>query len=410
MPPPHASLSAVVAALGDGSVSPAELVDAALAAAHRHADLGAFVALDEERARRAATAPVHGPLRGVPVAVKDMIDVAGLPTRAGSVATDPARAAADAPIVARLRAAGAIVIGKTTTHELAYGVTTPGVVNPRDPKLTAGGSSGGSAAAVAAGIVALALGTDTAGSVRIPAVCCGICGLIAPPGTLPREGVFGLAPGVDTLGPLVAEPGDLALAWNALAGAPDETGAEPSPLNAARIVSADRLGRVEPAALEAVEAVAARLDLPIRSGSPPPFPEWGAPRATVIAAEALTAHRRAGLYPERAGALHPEIRAAHAAAERRDPAEVRDARVTLARLAAGLRDAVGAGEILLTPALPMPPPSRELPNDRVVGRLTRLLAPVNAAGLAAVVVPEGECGVQLIADDVPTLVRALARL
>ena len=407
--PGRQSLAATLDALANRSVSTGELLDEALRAAEAASELGAFVAIDEARARAEAARPRPGPLRGAPVAVKDMIDVAGLPTRGGSRATDVAPATRDAALVTRLREAGAIIIGKTATHELAYGVTTPAVTNPRDPRLTAGGSSGGSAAAVAAGIVPLALGTDTAGSVRIPAVCCGVCGLIAAPGRLPRAGVLELSASFDTLGPIVSEPADLALAWMALCTG---SGTPPPPplLERTLVADPDTLGRLDPAAMDGVRRVAERLDRKIATVQPPPMGAWGAPRAMVIAAEALDAHRAAGLWPDRADALGAEIRHAHMQAAARTPEDVAGARRRLAELSAGLRAAIGPGEVLLTPALPSPPPERSRPNDEVVGRLTRLVAPVNAAGLAAAVVPEGQCGIQLVAADVPTVLAAIARL
>jgi aspartyl-tRNA(Asn)/glutamyl-tRNA(Gln) amidotransferase subunit A len=408
------SLFDVVAALAAGELSPVELVEQALAAAEARAATGAFVVLDRERARAAAraTAPAavsRGPLHGVPVAVKDLIDIKGLPTRAGSCATDLAPARSDAAIVQRLRAAGAIVIGKTATHELAYGVTTPAVTNPRDPSLTAGGSSGGSAAAVAAGIVPLALGTDTAGSVRIPAVCCGVCGLIPPPGTLPGDGVVALAPSFDTLGPIVREPRDLAVAWAALKNGSAAPARRPA-LTRTLLVADELLGRIDPSALSAVAAVAERLGLPIAQSTPPPFRFWGEPRAVVIADEALAAHRALGVYPARAAELGDEVREADAAAAARSQGEVDRARTQLTDLSHALRAAIGPGDVLLTPALPIAPPERSQPNRAVAGRLTRLVAPINAAALASAVVPAPPCGVQLIARDVPTLLAAVARL
>ena len=407
-PPGAQSLTATLDALATRSVSASELVEQALRAAETCSELGAFVVIDEARARTEAAHPRPGRLSGLPVAVKDMIDVAGLPTRAGSRATDATPATHDAAIVTRLRDAGAIVIGKTATHELAYGVTTPAVANPRDSALTAGGSSGGSAAAVATGIVALALGTDTAGSVRIPAICCGVCGLIGAGGQLPRAGVRDLSPSFDTLGPIVAEPADLALAWTALEASP---GVQPvARLQRVLIADPETLGRLDPTAMESVNRIADRLKLPVAIVRPPSMGAWGAPRGIVIGAEALAAHRATGLWPDRRERLGEEIREAHCQAVARADAEVAAARVELARLSTGLRAAIGPGEVLLTPALPFEPPPRDRSNREVVGRLTRLLAPVNTAGLAAAVVPEGACGVQLVAADVTTVLAAAARL
>ena len=148
-----------------------------------------------------------GPLAGRPVGVKDIIAVAGVPTRCGSPASDPRPAAADAVLVRRLREAGAEVFATTQCLEYAAGFAHPEVGdtrNPRDPSRTSGGSSGGSAALVAAGVCDLALGTDTGGSVRIPAAYCGVVGLKPSYGLLPLEGVFPLSPSCDHAGTLTA--------------------------------------------------------------------------------------------------------------------------------------------------------------------------------------------------------------
>lgn len=165
-----------------------------------------------------------GPLHGVAVAVKDNIDVAGVPTRCGSnVLADAPAAAEDARIVAQLREAGAIIVAKTHLHEFAYGPT--GLVNaagpaahPRDPGLITGGSSSGSAALVAKGIVPLALGTDTGCSVRTPAALCGVVGFKPSFGALPVDGVFPLATTFDHVGLLAADVLDAGLAWGAVPG------------------------------------------------------------------------------------------------------------------------------------------------------------------------------------------------
>jgi Asp-tRNA(Asn)/Glu-tRNA(Gln) amidotransferase A subunit family amidase/ketopantoate reductase len=148
-----------------------------------------------------------GPLAGRPVGVKDIIAVAGVPTRCGSPASDPRAAGQDAAVVRRLRAAGAEVFATTQCLEYAAGFAHPAVGdtrNPRDPSRTSGGSSGGSAALVAAGVCDLALGTDTGGSIRIPAAYCGVVGLKPTYGLLPLDGVFPLSPRCDHVGTLTA--------------------------------------------------------------------------------------------------------------------------------------------------------------------------------------------------------------
>jgi 2-dehydropantoate 2-reductase len=180
-----------------------------------------------------------GPLAGRLVAVKDIIAVAGVPTRCGSPASDPGPADRDAAVVTRLRAAGAEVFATSQCLEYAAGFAHPEVGdtrNPRDPSRTSGGSSGGSAALVAAGVCELAVGTDTGGSVRIPAAYCGIAGLKPTHGLLPLEGVFPLSPTCDHAGTLtstVSGAGELlaALAGPAAPadpGAPADSGGRPA--------------------------------------------------------------------------------------------------------------------------------------------------------------------------------------
>ncbi len=194
------------------------------------APLNAYTRIDRDRtlaaARRVdariATGEDPGPLAGVPVAVKDLIDEAGLPTTSGSSFYREV-AERTAPAVARLEAAGAVMLGRTGLHEFAFGFSSENpwwgpIRNPWDPAISPGGSSGGSAAAVAAGHVPLALGTDTGGSVRVPAALCGIVGLKVTHGRVPLDGVFPLAPTLDTVGPLAATVSDAALMYRLLAG------------------------------------------------------------------------------------------------------------------------------------------------------------------------------------------------
>ncbi len=162
----------------------------------------AWIAVAEEPH---ADVPGDGPLAGVGVAVKDNVDVAGLATTAGSPLLPTTPAQADAGVVAALRAAGAVVVGKTNMHELALGITSDNatygpVLNPADPAHSAGGSSGGSAVAVALGVVPVALATDTGGSVTIPASWCGVVGYRPTTGRWPRDGVVTISASRDTVG------------------------------------------------------------------------------------------------------------------------------------------------------------------------------------------------------------------
>jgi Asp-tRNA(Asn)/Glu-tRNA(Gln) amidotransferase A subunit family amidase len=188
-------------------------------------EIHAFAEITAELAERdAAEADARGgPLNGVPVAVKDVIDVAGVPTRLGTPRAGHRLPSEDADVVAALRAAGAVVVGKTTTHELAIGMITPQARNPHDTNRITGGSSGGSAAAVAAGIVPIALGTDTNGSIRSPAAHCGVVGFKPSRGVLPTAGVAPLAPTQDTVGLIASRMPSLMAAWGVIAEAARES-------------------------------------------------------------------------------------------------------------------------------------------------------------------------------------------
>ncbi|WP_427870273.1 amidase [Leucobacter luti] len=184
-----------------------------------------------ERDARSRISAAPAPLSGISLAVKDNIDVAGVPTTEGSgwAASEAGIPAVSAPVVAALSAAGAQPSVKVNLHEFAYGVTSANpwfgaVPNPVLPDRIAGGSSGGSAAAVAAGIAELALGTDTSGSIRIPAGCTGVVGLRPRTGTLSLAGVAPLCPSFDTVGPLARSVQLVAAAWTALAKGAAGTG------------------------------------------------------------------------------------------------------------------------------------------------------------------------------------------
>jgi aspartyl-tRNA(Asn)/glutamyl-tRNA(Gln) amidotransferase subunit A len=216
----------------DATLAPVEVVRHALAKVERlepalnaFADpMAAQAIVEAERAgAELAAGRDRGPLHGIPVAIKDLIEVAGAPTGYGSRVRPPRIAQQDAELVARLRAAGAVILGKTNLLEYAYGIAHPEIGqtnNPHNPGRTAGGSSGGSAAAVAAGIVPLAVGTDTGGSIRIPAAYCGIVGMKPTFGLVPLDGVFPLSWSLDHAGPLARSVEDAALGLACLSGTP----------------------------------------------------------------------------------------------------------------------------------------------------------------------------------------------
>ena len=394
------ALATIARHVAAGDITPLDLLDACLENLDLAQQHGAFVVIDEQGARRAAEqlpATPKGPLHGIPIAVKDLIDVAGLPTSLGRAQGQ--RATSDATIVARLRQAGAIVLGKTRTDELGLGALTPGATNPRDPARSAGGSSGGSAIAVATGAVPLALATDTAGSARIPAAACGVTGLCAAPDWMPADGVSVLAPSFDRLGLIAATPSDVAAAWQALGGAMDER----PPTHVATLTD-DALGRVEPTHLEAARKAAHELSSHPIELATPSLPQFGPPRATLITAEAATRHDP---HDAETTAVQQQLESGVTHTQH----DFHTARNRLDELGAKLRKAIGNG-VLVTPTLPSPPPRwAELQDTqgqlRATGRLTRLCGPVNSSGLVAVTVPSG---VQVIARRMETALAAAARL
>lgn len=216
-----------------GQRSAVDFTERAIAAiAARDSRIGAVTRLLDAAAReqaRAIDAKVAagidpGPLAGVPFGVKDLFDVAGLPTTAGAaLLRDAPPARADAEAVRRLKAAGAVLLATLNMDEFAYGFATVNAAfgttrNPHDPARLAGGSSGGSAAAVAAGLLPLTLGSDTNGSIRVPAALCGVYGLRPTQDALPLDGVYPFVDSFDTIGPFAASLADLTLAWRVLGG------------------------------------------------------------------------------------------------------------------------------------------------------------------------------------------------
>jgi aspartyl-tRNA(Asn)/glutamyl-tRNA(Gln) amidotransferase subunit A len=198
----------------------------------RNTSINAFIRVlsDEARAQAAradgeiAAGHDRGPLHGVPVSLKDLIDVRGVPTTAASRVREGHVASRDASVTARLREAGAILIGKTNLHEFAFGTTNEDsafgpVLHPLDPNRSPGGSSGGSAASVLDGMAYASIGTDTGGSVRIPAAACGLVGLKPALGDIPTDGIVPLSASMDHVGPLCRSVADAAILYDVLRGA-----------------------------------------------------------------------------------------------------------------------------------------------------------------------------------------------
>lgn len=224
------SITEVAPLVRSGALSPVTLIEGCLARIEARRELNAFITLLADGALEAARTAARdvsagrylGPLHGIPVSLKDLIDVAGTPTTAGS--NVPSRhPVADAPVVERLRRAGAIVIGKTNLHEFAFGTTSEEsafgpVRHPRDASRSAGGSSSGAAVALVEGMCFGSVGTDTGGSIRIPSAACGTVGLKPTYGELPCDGIVPLSTTLDHVGPMTRTVGDAALMFAAMQG------------------------------------------------------------------------------------------------------------------------------------------------------------------------------------------------
>jgi len=382
--------------------SPVEVVDALAARIERlNPSLGAFTALCLDRARAEAAAmdvaSDDRPLAGVPFAAKDLFDSAGVRTTYGSAIFAGQVPDRDAPALdAVRRGAGGILMGKTQTHEFAWGITSINESlgssrNPWDPRRIPGGSSGGSAVALAARMVPLALGTDTGGSIRIPASFCGVTGLKPTFGRIDTRGLWPLSPSLDHAGPMARTPADLALLLGAMED--DEPLAVPRGLGRVTIVTCPDL-HLSPATPPVERALRAAVDALERLGArvekrPLPGAEHIEETFRVIqTCEALHVHTDAGLFPSRLGEYGSDVRQRLAAAPRVPPSDYVHATDWRERLRSAFGRLLGDGALLITPLAAVAPPT---PDDTATLRSTVMpyTMPQNLTGFPSVAVRAG---------------------
>ncbi|AWT54984.1 amidase [Mycolicibacterium smegmatis] len=353
-----------------------------------------------ERAR-GASAERARILEGIPCGVKDNIDVAGLPTAEGSAypAVVPTR---DAQVVLALRAAGAVIVGKNAMHEIAYGATgmvsaTAPVVNPRSAEHMPGGSSSGSAAAVAAGDVPFAIGTDTGGSVRVPAALCGVVGLRPTTGRLQSSGVQPLSPTLDTVGVLAASVGIARAVWHAISGTPYRSPETDDAALTIGVVADDYFVPESTAITEAVSNACASLEQhgakvrPVRLG----WPEAAVPvYAHIVGCEAALTHRKR--LSENPPLFQSETRRRLAAGARTTPHMYVEALRHRARIAYDLLRVFDHCDVLISPTTAILGPRRDRKTADVggqsvdVGRaLVAYTTPWSLTGAPALAVPVG---------------------
>ena len=385
--------------------------------------LNAFITVTPETAladartagQELAAGASRGPLHGVPVGIKDLIATQGTRTTAGSRILGHWVPKRDAAVVWMLRVAGAILVGKTNTHEFAFGTTNDNphygaVKNPWDPALTSGGSSGGSAAAVAAGLLPVALGTDTAGSIRIPAALCGAVGLKPTYGLISARGVVPLSPTLDTVGPIGRTVADVEAMMRGL-GVGDwgmgtsNASPQPRPPNPQSPLTGVTIGvpehyvfdRVDPDVERAVrESLRAmeKAGAEIRSVEIPELERCWEVGISIVRPEALAFHSR--WYPARAGEYGEDVARALEAAGEITAKGYLTARRDRRRIARALRRALQDVDLLAGPTVPIPAfpnadayrpvlPGGELPRHAV----TRLTYPFSLSRLPAISLPCG---------------------
>lgn len=446
------SLVATARLIHRRELSPVELVQAILdRIASYGKSLNAYIACYAEEAieaaKRAEDAVAHGrplgPLHGIPIAVKDLIYTAGLPTTAGSRVFKDFVPSEDATVVRRLREAGAILLGKLNLHELAYGITSENphfgaVRNPWDLNRMAGGSSGGSAAGVAASLCLGSLGTDTGGSIRIPAACCGIVGLKPTYGRVSRDGVVPLAWSLDHVGPITRVVEDAALLLEVLAGPdPHDVTASSLPVpqysrmlgNSLKGVSIGLprdsffdAAEVDPLVMAAVEEAMRVLQdagARVEDVSIPLLRHAPAIQFLTIASEATANHGR--LLRTRGRELGVDVRRRLELGEFLGASQYLRAQQARRLLMRQFDAALRQVNLLVTPTLPIvaPPLGAQTVTIRGIQKniqpvMTRFTSPLNLTGLPAISIPCGTTpegmpvGLQIIgrAFDEATILRA----
>ena len=358
------SASELLAGYRSRELTPPDVVAALAERIEAHdGALGSFTTVCAERALEEAAAAERAyargearPLEGVPFAAKDLIDSEGVRTTYGSRIFASHVPRRDAPALAAVREAGGILLGKTQTHEFAWGITSINEAmgssrNPWDPARVPGGSSGGSGVAVAAGFVPFALGTDTGGSIRIPAAFCGVVGMKPSFGRVSVAGVWPLAPSLDHVGTLARTPGDAAL----LLGDPP-----PVPAVATVAICPDLhfvpLGAAQQRAFDAALEALAVAGAQIEERSLPEAGLAGPAFRAVQAYEAGRVHRGAGLWPERAADYGRDVRRRLEFTDTVTEADYSAALADVVRLRDGFAGLLGDGALLVTPLSSVAPP------------------------------------------------------
>ncbi|MGR6090357.1 amidase [Brevibacterium sp. CSND-B09] len=344
-------------------------------------------------------------LEGIPFAIKDVIDLVGYPTTMGSNVRSDAPAATSAPVVDRLEAAGAIPVAKTNCQEYSYGILGDEsafgrVVNPVDAALCTAGSSSGSAALVAAGVVQLALGTDTAGSVRVPAACQGVLGFKPTFGVVPVDGVFPLSQSFDTVGLFASDLGVMTTAFDVIAGAGsgDGRGSSAHTIDVSLFADDDDRAR---------DLLRSAPELTITSASGPALDELLDDLAPIYdyirLYEAFEVHR--DLFAEHAADYQPGVAKKVEVGRGLEQAEYRTQLDALAKLRERSLAVFGGTDFLLTPAIDGPVARWDEIDSGTAAKFMRYSMPFNVLGWPALTIPLPGAG----AGDRPQAVQLVGR-
>jgi aspartyl-tRNA(Asn)/glutamyl-tRNA(Gln) amidotransferase subunit A len=445
------SINQVAPLLERKKVSPSEVVGAVLERIQElNCRLNAYIYVNPDQVQKKAKEAEHeimhgryrGPLHGIPIALKDNILTAHIPTTAGSKILKDFVPTKNAFVVERLRRAGAILIGKTNLSEFAYGATTNNVhfgrtLNPWDTQRSPGGSSGGSAAAVAACMATAALGTDTGGSIRIPSALCGVVGFKPTFGRVSRRGVVPLAASFDHVGPLARCVLDVAIVLHSIAGydSLDEGSARKPvpnyPQALKKRLGRPRLGLPKQYYFEVLdEEVRTAIDTAIQcfqklgaflqEVSLPHVAESSEPSTQASFAEATSYHQLSGYFPARADEYGKDVRERLEIGARVLATDYLKAFAIIKSVRKDFEDAFASVDAILAPTVPIPAPLTRVKEveidshvEPVRSALIRLNRPQNITGLPAITVPCGftrtglPIGIQIIgrAFDESTVLR-----